>query len=184
MSSEPKKSFAIATRVGRLSSVGLMAVRVTLSLGAAGVADAACVPATDGVGDAAGALAHAVMTTEDTTSATRHPLIPVDPLSAKCRLRPPAEEPPFETLGDLDQCYGEDHEDQQDQVHTLCVEEPGGDREAVPQSRLRADELPHDGTGERERDARAEPREDPAEDRRQHHEAPEAPPRAPPHPPP
>ena len=33
------------------------------------MADAACVPAADGVGDAAGALAHAVMTTEDTTSA-------------------------------------------------------------------------------------------------------------------
>src|SRR5437773_4084793 len=151
MFSEPKKSFAIATRVGRLSSVELMPVRVTLSLGAAGVADAACVPATDGVGDAAGALAHAVMTTEDTTSATRHPLIPVDPLSAECRLRPPAEQPPFETLGDLDQCYGEDHDGEQDQVHGVCVEGAGGDREGGPESSGRAEERPGDGRGGRDR---------------------------------
>src|SRR2546428_13835694 len=89
MFSEPKKSFAIATRVGRLSSVELMPVRVTLSLGAAGVADAACIPATDGVGDAAGALAHAVMTTADTTSAASHPLIPGDPPIRRVPLTPP-----------------------------------------------------------------------------------------------
>src|SRR6266542_3656783 len=92
------------------------------------------------------------------------------PLRAQHGGRPPAEQPAFDALGDLDERDGEDHEDQKDQVYAFRVEQPGRDVQPITEPGRRADEFAHDHAREREAHARPQRGEDPAEHGWEHDE--------------
>jgi len=114
-----------------LSSVELIPVSVTLSLGGLGVACAE--DDGDGDGDVAAGPAQAATAMALTSSATKDRRISF-PLPGQHRGGTPAEQPCLHALGDLDQCDSEDHEDEQDEIHAFGVEQARGDVQAVAQA--------------------------------------------------
>src|SRR5712691_6900280 len=117
----------MATSVGRLSSVELIPVSVTLSFGGFGVACAGLADAAVDGGVAAVPPQDAITSAMTTITTSEDSLSMSYPLRSEHGGRAPAEQAALDALRDLDQCDGEDHEYQQDQVNPLGVEEAGGD---------------------------------------------------------
>src|SRR5712691_5019330 len=104
----------MATSVGRLSSVELIPVRVTLSFGGFGVA---CARLADAAGDgevAVGPPQDAITSAMMTNTTNEDSLAISYLLRSEHGGRAPAEQAALDALRNLDQRDGEDHEYQQD----------------------------------------------------------------------